>query len=358
VARKKSSKRVTIVDVAHEAGVSYSTVSRVVNNKTYVNPETRAKVLQAMTRLGYQANLLARSLAGGRSNVIGLLVVDLTTQYVGEIIRGIDDVLTANQYELMLYTTHRRKRKESAYVNMMARGLTDGVLILLPRDPEAYLLSLRQRDFPYVLIDQFGIDDSDLTVTAANREGGYIATKHLIDLGHQRIAIITGWMDMNSARDRLSGYRAALADHGIPFEAGLVYEGDFTQLSGYHGTNHLLDAPDPPTAIFASSDLTAMGVMDAVRSRNLKVPADLSVIGFDDVPMSAILVPKLTTVRQPLTDMGQIATQMLLNLIHRPEEKQSSVIVPTQLIIRESTAAPPQWAAAFPKKAAALQEAV
>jgi LacI family transcriptional regulator len=291
-----------------------------------------------MTRLGYQANLQARSLAGGRSNVIGLLVVDLTTQYVGEIIRGIDDVLTANQYELMLYTTHRRKRKESAYVNMMARGLADGLLILLPRDPEAYLTSLRQRDFPYVLIDQFGIDENDLTVTAANFEGGYEATKHLIEYGHRRIGIITGWMDMVSARDRLNGYIKALADHHIPYDDELVYKGDFTQLSGFHGTNRLLDNDHPPSAVFASSDLTAMGVMDAVRGRNMKVPDELSVVGFDDVPMSSVLVPKLTTVRQPLIKMGQRATQMLLDLIQKPNEDQESLILPTRLMIRESTA--------------------
>jgi LacI family transcriptional regulator len=340
VARRKSSNGVTIIDVAEEAGVSYSTVSRVVNNKSYVKTETRAKVLQAMTRLGYQANLHARSLAGGRSNVIGLLVVDLTTQYVGEVIRGIDDVLTANQYELMLYTTHRRKTKESAYVNMMARGLADGLLIVLPRDPEAYLKSLRQRDFPYVLIDQFGIDDTDLTVTAANKDGGYEATKHLIDLGHRRIGIITGWMDMVSARHRLDGYRAALADHKIHFDQKLVYEGNFTQMGGFHGTNHLMELGQPPTAIFASSDLTAVGVMDAARGRNLKIPDDLSVVGFDDVPMSAVLTPQLTTVSQPLTEMGHYATQMLLNLIQKPDEKQSSIVLPTKLVIRESTTPP------------------
>ncbi|MCL4868462.1 MAG: LacI family transcriptional regulator [Anaerolineae bacterium] len=340
MARKKSSNGVTIIDVAEEAGVSYSTVSRVVNNKSYVKPDTRAKVMGAMTRLGYQANLQARSLAGGRSNVIGLLVVDLTTQYVGEIIRGIDEILTANQYELMLYTTHRRKTKESAYVNMMARGLADGLLIVLPRDPEAYLTSLRERDFPYVLIDQFGIDDSDLTVTAANREGGYAATRHLIELGHRRIAIITGWMDMIAARHRLEGYRAALADYHIEYDEALVYEGDFSQPCGFHGANHLLDLASPPTAIFASSDLIAMGVMDAARGRGIKIPTDLSLIGFDDIPMSAVLIPQLTTVRQPLDEMGRRATQILLDLIQKPEAKQTSVVLATELILRESTAPP------------------
>lgn len=340
MSRRKTSSEVTIVDVANEAGVSYSTVSRVVNNKTYVKPETRARVLRAMTRLGYQANLQARSLAGGRSNVIGLLVTELTTQYMGEIVGGIEEVLTANQYELMLYTTHRKKTKESAFVNMMARGLADGLLIVLPREPEAYLLSLRQRNFPYVLIDQLGIDETDLSVVAANRDGGYAATTHLIGLGHRRIGLITGWLDMISTIHRLEGYRAALADNHIAFDDDLMYVGDFTQTSGYRGANALLDLPEPPTAIFAMNDMAAQGVMDAVRDRGLRVATDISIVGFDDVPIASMVTPPLTTVRQPLTEMGQRATQMLVNLIQNPAESQHSVVLPTTLVVRNSTAPP------------------
>ncbi|NJN53793.1 MAG: LacI family transcriptional regulator [Anaerolineae bacterium] len=340
MARKKTSIEVTIVDVAQEAGVSYSTVSRVVNNKSYVKPDTREKVLQAMTHLGYQANLQARSLAGGRSHVIGLLVVDLATQYMGELIHGIDDILAANQYELMLYTTHRRKTKESVYVNMMARGLADGLLIVLPRELDVYLESLRQRDFPYVLIDQLSTDESDLSVTATNYQGGYDATKHLIELGHRRIGTITGWMDLISARHRLEGYEAALADHGIPFDRDLVIEGDFSQGCGFNGASQFLDLPTPPTAVFASNDISAMGVIDAARSRGLNVPGDLSVIGFDDIPMSAIFSPQLTTMRQPLQEMGKTATQLLLSLIDRQRERPASIVLPTELMHRESTAPP------------------
>ena len=337
MARRKTSREVTIVDVAREAGVSYATVSRVVNNKSFVKTETRAKVLQAMTRMGYQANLHARSLAGGRSNVIGLLVVDLATQYMGEIMFGIDDVLAARQYELMLYTTHRRKTKESAYVQMMARGLADGLLILLPRDPDAYLESLRNRDFPYVLIDHDSHDPSDLSVYAANTQGGYDATKHLIDLGHKRIGMITGWMDMTSAQDRLAGYKAALADHGLPLDNDLVFEGDFAQASGFQGLSRLLDLPEPPTAVFASNDATAMGVLDAARVRGLSIPEDLSVVGFDDIPLAASLNPPLTTVRQPMQEMGRIATRMLLDRIHDPQQKLTSITLPTELVLRSTT---------------------
>lgn len=339
--RNKSSSEVTIKDVAKEAGVSYSTVSRVVNNKSYVNPNTRERVLQSMLRLGYQVNLHARSLAGGQSNVIGLLVVDLTTQYMGEIISGIDDVLAANQYELMLYTTHRRKAKESAYVHMMARGLADGLLISLPREPEAYLKFLRQKGFPYVIIDHRSDESSDRFVSADNFQGGYDATKHLIELGHRRIAIVTGWMDMTSARDRLGGYQAALADFNIPFEPELLFEGDFSQPGGFRGGMYLLEVGERPTAVFASNDISAMGVIEAVRAQGLQVPRDMSVVGFDDIPTAALLSPKLTTIRQPLQDMGKSATQMLLDLLKNVEDTPESIIFPTELIVRETTAPPP-----------------
>ena len=336
--RKKSSTEVTIIDVAREANVSYSTVSRVVNNKSYVKPETRERVLQAMNQLGYQANLQARSLAGGRSNVIGLLVHGTISQYTGEIIRGIDDALTPARYELMLYTSHRRKIETGAYVNMMVRGMADGLLILSPRDPEKYVQSLRDRGFPYVLIDQKGIEDRDPSVTAANREGAYKAVRYLTDLGHRRIGFISGFADADVAKERLAAYVQALADHNIPFDAQLVKEGDFLQPSGHTCGNELIDLPDPPTAIFASSDMMALGVMDAARARGLRIPEDLSLIGFDDIPVAAAAHPGLTTVRQPLEDIGRTATEILLRAIENPDDPPEAVMVSTELIIRGTTA--------------------
>lgn len=336
--RKKSSDQVTIIDVAREANVSYSTVSRVVNNKSYVKPETRKRVLEAMDQLGYQANLQARSLAGGRSNVISLLVHGTISQYTGEIIRGIDDAITSAQYELMLYTSHLHKIEALAHVNMMVRGMADGLLILSPRDPEKYVQSLRDRSFPYVLIDQKGIEDRDPSVTAANREGAYKAVRYLTDLGHRRIGFITGFADTDVANERLAGYTQALADNNIPFDAQLVKEGDFLQPSGHTCGSELLGLPTPPTAIFASSDMMALGVMDAARARGRRIPEDLSLIGFDDIPMAAVAHPGLTTVRQPLEDMGRIATEILLSAIKNPEDPPQVVVVPTELIIRGTTA--------------------
>jgi len=333
---KKNSGNVTIIDVADEAGVSYTTVSRVMNNKDNVKSETRERVLMAMTRLGYVVDQRARSLAGGRSQVIGLLVHDLGTSYIGEIIRGIDAELAAAQYELMLYTTHRRKTKESAYVVTLTRGLADGLLLVLPRDPGSYLDTLRQHRFPHVLIDHRGVDEETPAVAAANRQGAYNATEYLIGLGHRRVGFITGAMDQMCAQDRLEGYRAALVDHGVAFDPELVYEGNFFQPLGYAGASALLELPHPPTAIFASNDISALGVMEAVREHNLRIPEDISVVGFDDIPQAAHVHPTLTTVRQPLEEMGRIATRMLLEYIGDPQRPIERVELPTELVLRQS----------------------
>ena len=335
----RSSGNVTIIDVAEEAGVSYATVSRVLNNDPHVKPETRDRVVHSIARLGYTVNQQARNLAGGRSHIVGLLVPDLGTGYIGEIIRGIDDALGIAQYDLMLYTTHRRKTKESAYVTSLTQGMTDGLLLVLPRDPEEYLISLRQRHFPYVLIDHQGISEAESAVGATNRQGGYEATKYLIDLGHHRIGFITGTMDLGCSRDRLEGYRTALCESEIPVEPALIQEGDFNQPTGYLAARHLLDLSTPPTAIFASNDVMAFGVMEAVRDRSLRIPEDISIVGFDNIPQAEHVSPQLTTIEQPLAEMGHEATRALLTMIREPERPYQRVELPTKLIVRASTQA-------------------
>ena len=331
-----SSEAVTIFDVARDAGVSYATVSRVINNKDHVKPEKREAVLRAMVRLGYVANQQARSLAGGRSRVVGLLVQGLENSYTGEIVRGIDEELAAAQYDLMLYTTHRRKTKESVYVAAISRGMADGLLLSLPRDPAAYIETLRRQGFPYVLIDHQGIGDEHRSVGATNWQGALDATRYLLELGHRRIGFITGAMELGCAVDRLAGYRAALSEYGIAADPALVYEGDFQRPAGFDRARTLLALPDPPTAIFASNDEMALGVIEAARDCGLRIPDDLSVVGFDDIPPAAMVYPPLTTVRQPLAQMGRLATQMLLKLIDNPQLQVEHVALPTELIVRQS----------------------
>lgn len=334
---KMKRQNVTIVDVAKEAGVSFATVSRVLNDGARVKAEKRTRVLRAVKRLGYTTNLQARSLRGGSTRLIGLLVRDLGTAYIGEIIRGVDAELEAQKYDVMLYTTHRRQAQENAYVAALTHGMTDGMLIVLPRHPEGYLKTLRQKKFPYVLIDHQGIDERGPAVGATNRAGGYDAARYLLALGHRRIGFITGSPDLGCSRERLDGYRAALLDHGVVVDETLILEGNFQQPRGYAAASELMDLQNPPTAIIASNDVMAFGVMEAARERGKKIPDDMSIIGFDDIPQAAQVHPPLTTVRQPLEEMGRRAAQMLLEIIQHPEQPAEKIELPTELVMREST---------------------
>jgi LacI family transcriptional regulator len=328
--------KVTIVEVAAQAGVSFGTVSRVINNDIHVKKETRERVLQTMQRLGFVANRQARSLAGGKSNTIGVLVPDLGTGYIGEIIRGIDSELSLSNLDLVLYTTHRTASKEASYVTNLAAGMVDGMLLVLPRSPADFIGNLTRRTFPFVLIDHQGSGCDCPSVGATNWQGGYNATEYLIKLGHTRIGFITGSMDLGCAVDRLAGYRSALRTYHLPEAPELIYEGTFFQPDGYAGASALLDLPVPPTAIFASNDVMAMGCMDAVRNRGLRVPDDVSIVGFDDIPQASLVRPALTTINQPLEKMGRVATQILLDLLKHPEKEAERIELPTELIIRDS----------------------
>jgi LacI family transcriptional regulator len=340
MSKNRSSHSVTIVDVAKKGGVSVGTVSRVINNDVHVAPETRERVAQVMRDLGYVANRQARSLRGSRTNVIGALVPDLGTGYIGEIMHGIDLELAHSRLDLMLFTTHRTAVKEANYVANMVQGMVDGILVVLPRSPADIIGTLTRRGFPFVLIDHQGHGEPCPEVVATNWQGAYNATEYLVKLGHSRIGFITGSMDLSAATDRLDGYKAALRVSHIAEDAGLIYEGEFIQPDGYAGAGALLELEDPPTAIFASNDAMAMGAMDAVRSLGLRVPEDISVLGFDDIPQAALVRPALTTVRQPLEQMGRVATQMLLERLKNPGKETGRIELPTELVIRGSTAPP------------------
>ncbi len=328
---------ITIFDVAEQAGVSYSTVSRVLNNKSNVNARTRERVLQVMAQLGYVGNAPARSLARGSSHVVGLLVDHLNSEYMGEIIRGIDEELEMHHYNLMLYTTHRQKTKEAAYVTKLTHNFADGLILIVPRNENAYLETLQQRKFPYVLIDYQGYNRHVPSIITTNRKGGYDATSYLLESGHRRIGFITGEMTYGCAMERLAGYRSALEDHGVPFDPQLVSEGTFLRPQGYCCARQLLSLPEPPTALFVSNDVMAFGAMDAAHERGLHIPNDLSIIGFDDIPQAAHVRPALSTVHQPLEEMGRSAATLLLKYIANPLAEIERVELSTRLVIRESS---------------------
>ncbi|MBN1452977.1 MAG: LacI family DNA-binding transcriptional regulator [Anaerolineales bacterium] len=333
----KKRHSVTITDVARAADVSCATVSRVLSGYEFVRETTRNRVMEAVKRLGYVANLQARSLASGRSQFIGLLVPNLDNGYVGTITQGIDQELAQANYDLMLYTSHHYPDREALYVSAIASGLTDGLLLISPLVPATYLDALREQNFPYILIDQRDATENSSVVEATNWQGAYEATCYLSQLGHTRIAFITGSLVVRSAVDRLRGYKAALANCDIPVREELVIEGDFQQQTGYEATKSLLQSVDPPpTAIFASNDLSAFGTMDAARECGLGIPDDISIIGFDDIPQASFVYPKLTTVRQPLEQMGKVAAKMLLERIEDQSRLPQRVTLATQLVIRDS----------------------
>jgi len=330
-----SANHITIVDVAREAGVSYSTVSRVLNNEAYVKETTRERVTDAVNALGYVANQQARSLRGGKSMTIGLIVRNLGSEYMGAIVRGIDSHIVDAGYDLMVYTTHNRVAKEASYAQMMTRGMVDGLLVILPRNGEQYLGRLRAQKFPHVIIDDPGDNADSPAVLVDNYDGAYQITKYLIEQGHRDIALITGEIVIQAATERHRGYLAALEEYGLSPHS--VVEGDFFQPSGYRAAKEILSAKKRPSAIIASNDVMAFGVVEAANELGIDIPTELSLTGFDDDPQAVAIQPRLTTVRQPLEEMGRVAAQMVLDYIKTPEKEVERPIFTTELVIRESS---------------------
>lgn len=329
----------TIRDVAREAGVSVSTVSRVLNEKPDVAPATRERVQAAIARLNFRANPAARHLAGAPIRAIGLLLPGLRSQYELEIMRGVADAVAAFGRELVVYyQAEPTPRRLHAQFARLARGAIDGLVIVLPRAAEDEALQLQQRGMPVILVDHRGLGAAVPAVAAANFAGGYEGTRYLINLGHRRIGYIVGEAAIPASTDRLAGYRDALAEAGLPTDERLIYRADFSTIGGYAGARSLMALADPPTAIFAANDASALGVLDGLRDLGLRIPQDVSVVGFDDIRAAADAHPPLTTVRQPLAEMGATAVSMLLDILDGHTLPADRVELPTRLIVRESCA--------------------
>lgn len=328
--------KVTIRDIAQHSGVSYSTVSRALGGLANVNEATRTRVLEASEKLGYVANRQARSLAGGRHQVVGVLLHSLESDYFGQILKGVDEALAQADFEIMLFTTHRHRDRAINHATQMMSGLTDGLLIVSPEGHRDYTRSLREKTVPYVLLDVGSVKEG-VTVSAMNAKGAYDATRYLLSLGHRRIGFVTGNVNLPVAVHRFEGYRRALEEFGVPFDTGLVREGNFMQERGREAALELLSREVRPSAIFASNDDSAFGVLEAAESLGIAVPGELSIIGFDDLPASKYATPKLTTVRQPIREMGNLAAKLLLEHI-RYGQPAVSVQLPTELVIRSSCA--------------------
>lgn len=337
--KQSSSRRNTIADIAAKAGVSIPTVSRVLNNRPDVAPETRKRVEQAVEEYGFIRSRVTNALRKESSGIVDMLVTDLTNLYSVEIVRGVEEVLERTELRLALSVTRSSSQLERRWLAKVLDGATDGAILVLTQGQSQDLDTLRRHKIPFVVVDHRGELGADVpSVGATNWQGGRTATEYLLSLGHRRIAVISGEAQMRASRDRIAGYRVALEDAGIPVDTELIRPGDFTQQAGYKQACALLDLAEPPTAIFAGNDMQAMGVYSALRTRGLSVPDSMSIVGFDDVPISSIVTPALTTIRQPLVEMGRVATTMLLRLIAEEPLDSMRVELATTLVVRNSCA--------------------
>lgn len=324
---------ITIQDVAKAAGVSVSTVSRVLNAKADVAGETAARVQAVIMRLGYTSNLAARSMRSQRKNIIGLVVPDIGSPYSIEVMKGVNKAIAESTFDLLVYTTGNIKKSGTAsheqyYISLLNNSLTDGVLIVASETVEF------TSDSPIVAVDPHVVNPNYPSIQGTNYQGAMDAVNYLINLGHRRIAFIGGRQGVGSAVFRFLGYRDALANAHIPADDALIVYGDFTAETGHLCARKLLAMGNPPTAIFTANDQSAIGVYQAAEELGLKIPEDLSVIGFDNISEAKYL--GLTTIDQSLAEMGTLAVQMLIKQInHEPLVSQIHEI-PTKLVIRNS----------------------
>ncbi|MCL5075695.1 MAG: LacI family transcriptional regulator [Chloroflexi bacterium] len=335
---------VTIKDVAAQAGVSYQTVSRVINNKPEVAAETRQKVLQVIKELDYQPNVLAGSLRRRETLTIALIIPDTFNPFFAEVAKGVEETGFQFGYSLVLCHSDYDAQKELRYVHVLRSKRVDGV-ILIPSSPASEALQvLLKHKIPVVLADRKPMDMASEvdTVTADNTQGARAATEHLIRLGHRRIAFIARPFPMTHSAGRLHGYRLALEQHGLPFVEEMVVHGGFRYPAGEEAMQHLLSLKPPITAVLAYNDIMAIGALKAISDRGLSVPRDISVVGFDDIPPAAYTDPPLTTVAMPKVEMGRIAAQRLMQMVDSgPGAEKKDIVLETHLVVRGSTAPPP-----------------
>lgn len=332
-------KRITIKEVAETAGVSIATVSHVINNTRHVEATTRQSVERAMQDLGYQPNSLARSLRIGETKTIGLVVPDVYNLFFADISRRIEDLGYANGYSVILCNSDNNLAKQHNYVNMLITKQIDGVIFISAGESTEDLQKLVNSRIPIVVADRVVPLSLADVVLLDNEKGGYEATKHLLALGHEKIACITGPSDVSPSMQRASGYRRALKEAGIELPAEYVVPGDFTVIGGGESMARLMKLGDPPTAVFVSNDMMAIGAVTAARKLGLRVPEDVSIIGFDDIELARAFNPALTTMAQPMQEMADIATSRLIAKMNSGEEgwENEQFTLNANLTVREST---------------------
>lgn len=326
----------TIRDVAAQAGVSVATVSKVINGRYGVAADTMARVNAVINDLGYQASLVAQSLRNHRTNVIGILVADLEP-FSAELLKGAADAIRGSGFEMVVYSAGGLADDhvgwERRYLSRLSGTLIDGAVLVTPTVVDV------NYGAPIVAIDPHTGQSELPTIDSDNLRGGQLATAHLLSLGHRRIAMLSGRPDLESSRLREQGYRQAMAAAGVPVSEDLVLVGGYDAQASAECTRTLLTSAQPPTAIFAANDVSAIAAIQAAVGLGLRVPADLSVVGFDNIPESALCAPPLTTVNQPIRQMGERSIQLLLRLMRGDHVEDTHITLQTDLVVRQSARA-------------------
>lgn len=330
---------VTLHEIAKAAGCSVSTVSRALNDSDHpVNAETRERILAIASELGYRPNVTARGLKMDRTFTIGLIVYNIASPFTPVLIRGIQEYLKQNDYFSVIISTDWDPELESEAVHQLISRSIDGVIFVESWREETNL-TLDLAGKPYVFVYRLFDGSYANSVLVDDHYGARLAVEHLINLGHRRIAYISGPHDWDASKDRLAGYLDVLAQYGIPYDPALVEEGTWEVQSGYPAVKKFLALRDRPTAIFAANDLMALGAIYAIQDEGLSVPEDVAVVGYDDRDFACFTKPTITTIRSPSFEMGRLAAEMLLNRLENQVELENPIRVPGELIIRESCGA-------------------
>jgi len=329
----------TIYEVSKLAGVSLATVSRVMNNSSRVSPKTRQKVLAAMQELNYHPNTIAQSLASRRSNSVGVLVSELHGPIFGALVSGIEEELTSAGKFSIFAVGHSDETLEKEGINFLVSRNCDALIFHLEATSDEFLLEQKNSALPFVIVNRLvpGLEDNCISLN--NQRGGCVATRYLLEQGHRDIAYISGPLHWGDAGQRFSGHKQALAEFGLAFDPDTMIEGDYMVQSGYRAMRQLLGRNKKITAVICANDEMAVGAMDAIRERGLEIPADISVVGFDNVRWAPFLWPKLTTVNNPVNEMGRMAARWVLKHVYGINERPIQTFFEPKMIVRESTGA-------------------
>ncbi len=340
-ARPAPGKPPTVQDVARLAGVSVGTVSHVLSNTRYVSPETRERVEWAIAQLGFRPNRVAQALISQRTKTVGMILPDVANPFFSELLRGVEDVLGAADYAVVFGNSDNDSVKERRYISTFRERRVDGMIAVIAADTDAEEMCALGEEVPMVILDRLIPGWTGDSVVGDNRAGMALVVEHLLSLGHRRIALVNGDPRLSSARERGEAFKAAMLSRGVQPVA--ITEGLFTLQSGYEQTARLLSMHPRPTAICTGNDLLALGALSAIMDAGLKVPQDLSLVGYDDIAYARLAYPPLTTVRQPARDMGATAARLILDRltgVHGVDRRPVQMVLKTELVVRQSTAPP------------------